>query len=158
MIINSIELTEGQKVEGLKDIDMAIKDISTGTISDFRMKINGVHALPFGGQPGGRMTQINNNGYSIIKMYDRKMNKDFILTNVETIKGNKHIAIYPKELVDKLLDLIIVNSSTVVLDPFMGAGTTALCCLDRGVSYLGYEVNSDYVDKIANPRLDKLVK
>lgn len=33
----------------------------------------------------------------------------------------------------------------IVLDPFMGAGTTALVALQHNRNYLGVELNSDYI-------------
>jgi DNA modification methylase len=40
----------------------------------------------------------------------------------------------------------------VVLDPFMGAGTTALVAAELGRKYVGIELNADYV-KLAEERL-----
>lgn len=45
----------------------------------------------------------------------------------------------------------------VVLDPFMGAGTTALVALQLGRSFLGCELNKDYI-KIAKKRLQPFLK
>ncbi|MGH9981071.1 MAG: DNA methyltransferase [Nitrososphaeraceae archaeon] len=38
------------------------------------------------------------------------------------------------------------NENTIVYDPFMGIGTTALVCIDLGVNYLGTETNKEYVE------------
>lgn len=40
----------------------------------------------------------------------------------------------------------------IVLDPFMGAGTTALVALKQNKRFIGFEINKDYID-IANKRL-----
>jgi len=40
----------------------------------------------------------------------------------------------------------------LVLDPFMGAGTTAVAAKQLGRNYLGFELNSEYIE-IANNRL-----
>ena len=40
----------------------------------------------------------------------------------------------------------------IVLDPFIGSGTTAEACLGLKINYIGIEINPDYVD-IANKRL-----
>ena len=42
---------------------------------------------------------------------------------------------------------LIENSSRpgdLVLDPFLGSGTTAAACLELGRNYLGYEINPEY--------------
>ena len=35
----------------------------------------------------------------------------------------------------------------VVLDPFMGSGTTAVACIRTGRNYIGFELNKEYYDK-----------
>jgi len=44
----------------------------------------------------------------------------------------------------------------VVLDPFMGSGTLALACYQTGRRYLGFEIDSNYVE-IAQKRLSQKV-
>lgn len=44
--------------------------------------------------------------------------------------------------------------SWVVLDPFMGSGTTAVACKQLGRNFIGYEISQEYVD-IANKRLSQ---
>ena len=41
-----------------------------------------------------------------------------------------------------------------VLDPFAGAGTTAIAALRNGRNFLGIELNRDYIE-IARNRLEK---
>lgn len=50
---------------------------------------------------------------------------------------------------------VIFNSSEegdLVLDPFIGSGTTALACIRENRHYLGFELNKEYFD-IANRRI-----
>jgi len=42
-----------------------------------------------------------------------------------------------------------------VLDPFCGAGTTGEAALKLGRSFIGIELNADYVERIARPRLER---
>ena len=55
----------------------------------------------------------------------------------------EHPAIYPEQLVK---DHILTWSSEddLVLDPFMGSGTTAVICKDNNRNYLGYEIDEKY--------------
>lgn len=64
-----------------------------------------------------------------------------------------HFATFPEELI---VDCIKAGSPVdgVVLDPFMGAGTTALVARKLGRNFLGCELNPKYVG-IANKRLKK---
>ena len=64
---------------------------------------------------------------------------------------SKHLAPYPKELSDKIVQYYsFVND--VVLDPFMGSGTTAISCLDHDRKYIGIEIHEEYV-KMAKDRI-----
>lgn len=63
--------------------------------------------------------------------------------NPET--SSKHLAPFPKELSDKIVKYYsYVND--VVLDPFMGSGTTAISCIDLKRDYIGIEIHQEYVD------------
>jgi site-specific DNA-methyltransferase (adenine-specific) len=42
----------------------------------------------------------------------------------------------------------------VVLDPFMGSGSTALAALQAGRHYVGYEISQEYL-KLAETRLQR---
>lgn len=43
----------------------------------------------------------------------------------------------------------------VILDPFMGSGTTGIACLLTKRNFIGYEINQDYFN-IANKRIAEL--
>jgi len=47
-----------------------------------------------------------------------------------------------------------VNEGDVVLDPFLGSGTTAIACLRTGRHYIGIEKHEPYFIK-AQERIDK---
>lgn len=64
---------------------------------------------------------------------------------------SKHPAPFPKELSDKLIRYYsYVND--VVLDMFMGSGTTALSAINFTRKYIGFELNKEYCD-IAEERV-----
>jgi DNA modification methylase len=63
--------------------------------------------------------------------------------NPET--SSKHLAPYPKQLSDKIIKYYSYVGD-VVLDPFIGSGTTAISCLDLGRKYIGIEIHQEYVD------------
>ncbi|MGH2582505.1 MAG: DNA-methyltransferase [Anaerolineales bacterium] len=62
-----------------------------------------------------------------------------------------HPAPFPVELPQRLIKLYSFPGD-VVLDPFMGSGTTALAALGSERDYVGYETSSDYV-KLAESRI-----
>ena len=49
----------------------------------------------------------------------------------------------PVELVERLI-LDTTRAGDVVLDPFMGSGTTAVACLKTGRNYIGFELDEGY--------------
>lgn len=63
--------------------------------------------------------------------------------NPET--ASKHLAPYPKELSDKIIKYYSYVGD-LVLDPFMGSGTTAISCIDLKRQYLGVEIHQEYID------------
>lgn len=64
-----------------------------------------------------------------------------------------HFAIFPETLVERMIKSGCPENG-IVLDPFMGAGTTAVTARKLNRDYIGYDLNPDYV-KMANDRLYK---
>lgn len=56
-----------------------------------------------------------------------------------------HPAPFPIELPYRCIQLY-TYSGEVVLDPFMGSGTTALAALKTGRTFVGYEINPEYYE------------
>ncbi len=63
----------------------------------------------------------------------------------ESAKRVGHPAPFPVELPRRLIELYTFEGD-LVLDPFMGAGTTALAAQQAGRRFVGYEIEPDYVD------------
>lgn len=76
--------------------------------------------------------------------------------NMQTESAKKigHPAPFPEELPFRLMQLYCFEQD-IVLDPFMGSGTTALVGLKNNRRFVGYEINPDYV-KIARNRISHL--
>lgn len=64
-----------------------------------------------------------------------------------------HFATYPELLVSRIIKAGCPENG-IVLDPFMGAGTTALVAKKLNRNYIGFELNPEYI-KIAEKRLYK---
>ena len=67
-----------------------------------------------------------------------------------------HPTIKPIELVKRHI-AHATNENDLVLDPFMGSGTTAVACKELNRSFIGYEINEEYY-KIATDRLNGIKK
>jgi site-specific DNA-methyltransferase (adenine-specific) len=62
-----------------------------------------------------------------------------------------HFAVFPEQLVENCIRASCPEAG-IVLDPFLGSGTTAVVARRLGRSYLGIDINADYCD-IARRRL-----
>lgn len=148
-LIEKSDLSKEEKEQAKKELNEVIMEVMQGKIESFRMKIRGLHALPYGGQAGGRLTQIENKGFTIIKIYGNSLKKDVIESNVETIKGNIHPAVYPEFIIQEILKMLTKEGDTV-LDPFLGSGTTAVVAQRLKRKYIGIEIHSEYVNYAEN--------
>jgi site-specific DNA-methyltransferase (adenine-specific) len=74
--------------------------------------------------------------------------------SAEPAKKIGHPAPFPIELPYRCIQLYTA-SGEVVLDPFLGAGATALAARKTGRTFVGYEIEQKYCD-IANRRLKNL--
>ena len=64
-----------------------------------------------------------------------------------------HCTPKPLKLMEKLVELFVPNDcNSVVLDPFAGTGTTLVAAQNLGRTYLGIDINPEYVE-IARKRL-----
>jgi len=71
--------------------------------------------------------------------------------NPESAKKVGHPAPFPVELPYRLVQLYTYKGE-VVLDPFMGSGSTAIAALKSDRKYIGYEVDPEYI-RLAEKRL-----
>jgi site-specific DNA-methyltransferase (adenine-specific) len=79
----------------------------------------------------------------------------------ETIQSRErerpHPSSFPVKLPEMCIKLHGLEKVDLVLDPFMGIGTTALACLRLGVSCLGFEIDPRYF-RTAVERIERFVQ
>jgi len=73
--------------------------------------------------------------------------------NTESAKRLKHAAPFPVELPKRLIQLYSYEDD-IILDPFMGSGTTAVAAVKTGRRYIGYEIQKEYVP-LARKRVEE---
>ena len=56
---------------------------------------------------------------------------------------------FPKQLAERVIDIFTCEND-VVLDPFMGIGSTILAAYNRGRKGIGFELSRDFVDIASN--------
>jgi site-specific DNA-methyltransferase (adenine-specific) len=58
---------------------------------------------------------------------------------------NNHPTIKPVELISHLVKLVSFENQ-IVLDPFMGSGSTGVTCLLENRQFVGYEIDKNYFE------------
>lgn len=74
----------------------------------------------------------------------------------ESARRIGHPAPFPEELPHRLIQLYTFKDD-IVLDPFMGSGTTGVAALKSGRKYVGYDTCEDYV-KLSQNRISNYEK
>ena len=86
-------------------------------------------------------------------------NLDANHNNVWKSTGRNNGKQHPTQKPIDLMERIVKTSSKeggIILDPFIGSGTTAIACINTNRNYIGFELDKHYCD-IANERIRKAV-
>ena len=84
--------------------------------------------------------------------YNESYDKNFLVSKPsksEKGENNTHITVKPLSLIEHLIKLFSKKGSLVV-DPFLGSGTTALACKNTERKCIGTELNSEYYNICLN--------
>lgn len=65
----------------------------------------------------------------------------------------QHPATFPDKLASDFIQAF-TTENMIVLDPFAGSGTTLCMAKQLRRNYIGFEINTDYIENIINPRLE----
>lgn len=150
-IINSPHLSETERQNALNALDEVLDRIRQGEVVDFRMTIRGEQRTLHGSSErlSGRARELEERGFFIMQSYA----KGYLPADVwriapeDEVKNRhaNHYAVFPTEL------LRVPITSTcppdgLVLDPFMGVGSTLLAALSHHRRCIGIDISQDYVD------------
>ncbi len=94
----------------------------------------------------------NNKDNTISKENFMEWTKSIWTMKAESAKRIGHPAPFPEELPYRLIQLYSFKND-IILDPFMGSGTTALASLKSERKFVGYEIKEEYV-KLSYDRLN----
>lgn len=83
---------------------------------------------------------------------DSKSCSNVIEINQKIPQKGDHPTVKPVSLMRKLIE-IHSKPNDIILDPFLGSGTTAVACKELGRRFIGIEINPDYC-QIAQKRVD----
>ena len=82
----------------------------------------------------------------LTKSYDRKNKRDVWSITNKPFKGS-HFAVFPPDLITPCI-LAGSEKGDIILDPFMGSGTTAMVAKQLGRDYIGCELHEEYSNLI----------
>ena len=88
---------------------------------------------------------------TITKKQFMEWTKSIWTMNAESARRIGHPAPFPEELPYRLIQLYSFKGD-IVLDPFMGSGTTAVAAIKSERKFVGYDISQDYID-LAEKRL-----
>ena len=92
---------------------------------------------------GDYQRKANGKENTITKEQFMEWTKSIWTMNPESAKKVNHPAPFPEELPYRLIQLYSFKND-IILDPFLGSGTTAISALKSNRSFIGYEINEDY--------------
>lgn len=99
------------------------------------------------------MDKTNINRWKGSKGSDKRDRGNTWFIPYETIRESRpHPSTYPTKLPEMCIRDHGITRGTVVLDPFMGIGTTAVACVKLGVNFIGFDIDTHYIE-IANDRI-----
>ena len=82
-----------------------------------------------------------------------QINSETVTTILKVPRPNKqewnqhsHLTMKPIELIQYLIK-IYTKENDIILDPFLGSGTTAIACLNTKRNFIGFELNSQYYEE-----------
>lgn len=73
---------------------------------------------------------------------------------VPPVSNKYHPATFPQEIPERLIKLFVHAKDSIILDPFMGIGSTAMAAKRLGFDWMGCELNGEFC-KIANDNVSQ---
>ena len=125
------------------DYDSIKIDASNATLERNSNKFNCAFKGQFKGTPGENRYQDGKNIENPQFSKDGRANKRSVWTVTPKPYRGAHFATFPPELIEPCI-LAGSRINDIVLDPFMGSGTTAMVAQQHQRRYLGCELNKDY--------------
>ena len=87
--------------------------------------------------------RIERYGFTIIRISGEPLKRDVIMNPVESLPGNGHPAVFPVKVVRELIRLLCPEGG-MVLDPYLGSGSTMVAALQEGRSCTGIDISREY--------------
>jgi DNA modification methylase len=145
----STALSDSERINALKALDEVLEEVRAGKISDFRMIIRGQQRTTHSDSEkvSGRARELAEKGFYFLKYHPNgsKPSDVWDILPEDTQKRKSHFAPYPEDLC-KIPILATCPKSGIVLDPFMGTGTTSLVAYHLQRKSIGIDISGDYIN------------
>lgn len=157
-ILTSQSLTAQEKQNALAALDDMLNRMKRGDVVDFRMTIRGQQRTLHSdsNKVSGRAKELEERGYFFL-VSDSKgpIPKDiWRIVPEDAWRKDTHYAVFPVELL-KIPIKASVPKKGIILDPFMGIGSTIVAAIQFGRRGIGIDISRKYVE-IAQARVDEV--
>jgi DNA modification methylase len=154
----STALEEFEKLNAFSALEKTLAAVGEGKISDFRMVIRGQQRTTHSDSEkvSGRAKELKEKGFYFLK-YHPKGSKPADVWDIipeDTQNRELHFAPYPVDLC-RIPILATCPVDGIVLDPFVGTGTTLLAAKNQGRRSIGIDISLRYLD-LARARTESL--
>jgi len=154
-ITTSDVLTTEEKKNALSALEETLQQIRDGHVVDFRMTIRGNQRTLHGNgsKTSGRARELEQKGFFIMKSYAKGFAPSDIwrLVPEDMVKNrhNNHYAVFPQELL-RIPILATCPPDGILLDPFVGTGSTIFASLNHDRYAIGIDISEEYINSITN--------
>ena len=157
-------VTKETILRSISDIKRVVK--TTNSIEELRELVNNVKY-----EVSNKKSKVNDNIYKINKCKTNKYSYIFNAKKLTTLWGCrphnhqgynkeefniKHPTVKPIQIMERLIEMT-TTENMLVLDPFMGSGTTGIACNSLNREFIGFELLEEYYT-IAKNRLPKVAQ
>ena len=154
-ILESKCLNRTERENAIRALDDTLEAIKNGELVDFRMTIREQQRVLHGNSAklSGRAKELAEKGFYIIKSKSEGYMPNDIWNIVpeDEWRTDSHCAVFPVELLDLPIKATC-PAGGVILDPFVGTGSTVIAGLMYGRRAIGIDISSEYLD-VAETRL-----
>jgi len=152
----SSDLSADEKASALAALNTALYKVETGEMPDFRMIIRGTQRSTHSDSPefSGRADELRKKGFCILPYHKNgtKPSDIWRIIPEDSWRKDTHFAVFPTELCEIPIKTTCPPSG-IVLDPFVGSGTTVIAALELGRRAVGIDASAEYC-KIAKERIE----
>lgn len=145
-IAASDHLTDNEKAKAIDELNAIFGEIKDGKLNDFRMILRGSHRATHSEQ-SSRGKALRDDGFYFLK-YDPRGSLPSDVWDIapESTRGREtHYAAYPERLCHIPI-LSTCPEGGIVLDPFVGTGTTTLAAKNLDRRAVGIDLSEKYIE------------